>query len=125
MPSGACLHCLCLPQQVGGALLRGIAGAAQHLRQLAHPQFALERPDGCHRAPLAHDLLDLQVLVAEGGQLGKVGDAQDLVLARQAPEFLAHHGAHPSADALIDFVEDQRRGAVGTGQDALQAEHQA
>src|SRR3990172_968114 len=109
----------------GGGLPIGLVAAAQHLRQLGQALFGGQRAHRGESPSAALDFLDAEVLMAVGGQLRQVGDAQHLVVARQAPQLLPHDAADAPADPLIDLVEDQSRRLVGASQDALQAEHQA
>ena len=69
-------------------------------------------------------LRDPEVLVAKGGQLGQVGDAQHFVPAAQLPELFTDHHTDSPADALVDFIKDQGRDVVGLGQNVLQRQHQ-
>jgi hypothetical protein len=57
--------------------------------------------------------------VGMGGDLGQMGDAQDLMPARQCPQAATDRIGAPPADSRVDLVEDQRRGGVGRGEDLL------
>ena len=52
-------------------------------------------------------LVDEEVLVGEGGDLGQVGDAEDLLAAAEGLELLADGLGGAAADADVDLVEDQ------------------
>ena len=52
-------------------------------------------------------------------------DAQHLVRSCQLPELLAHHVAHAPAQALVNFIKNQRGGLVCLRQHALERQHQA
>ena len=71
------------------------------------------------------DLLHLEVLVAKGRQLRQVGDDHHLVLAAQTPQFFPDRPADAAADALVNFIEDERGNLVGTRQHILECQHQA
>src|ERR1041385_5507079 len=51
-------------------------------------------------------------------------DTEDLMHSRKIPKLLSHRHADPTANALVDFVEDQRRYFVGAGEHILQAKHE-
>ena len=68
---------------------------------------------------------DLQVLMGLGGDLGQVGDAQDLVVAAEGLELLADGFGDGAADTAVDFVEDQGRDVCVAGGDHLDGEADA
>src|SRR5439155_27242701 len=93
-------------------------------------------------APAAFELFDVEVVVREARDLGKVGDAQHLRVARQALEALADGFRYAPADSRVNLVEDEggcyspRRpsgptacsaGSAGTGPTyySLESQHQA
>src|SRR5690606_9650419 len=100
---------------------------AQHGGQLADAAAPLQTRHVGRRAALIYRLAYVKVGIAIAGQLRQVGDDHDLVigLGRQPPQLAADDIADAAADALIDFVKDQRRGAVNLGQRRLQGQHQA
>src|SRR3990172_418050 len=64
------------------------------------------------------------MLLAKSSKLGKVGDTQHLVMARQAPKLVTDNTANPTTNPLVDFIEDQRGDIIGACQDVLQRQHQ-
>ena len=88
---------------------RGLSqlGAAQHAGDFLGALFPGDEVDAGAGASAGGLLFDQIVMVGEGGDLGQVGDAKDLVRAGQALEFLAYGLGCPAADSGIDFVEDQ------------------
>ncbi|NOG52140.1 MAG: hypothetical protein HND48_23910 [Chloroflexi bacterium] len=63
------------------------------------------------------------VPVSEAGEPWQVRHDHDLMPVRERPQLLADDRADTPANALIDLVEDQRRGVIGGGQHALEGEH--
>ena len=45
--------------------------------------------------------MHLVMLVAEDGELGEMRHTEDLVTAREIPQFMSHHHANAPADALV------------------------
>jgi len=64
-------------------------------------------------AAVGFALVDEEVLIGEGGDLGQVGYAQNLLAAAEGFELLATASAAASANADVDLIEDQ--GARGGG----------
>ena len=60
----------------------------------------------------------------ERGHLRQVGDAEDLVVARELGEERPHDLRHAPADAGVDFVEDERRDAGAPAHQDLDGERQ-
>ena len=69
--------------------------------------------------PSAHSLGDVQVRVGVRRDLGQVGDAQHLVVARQPPQAAAHRVGRAAADARVDLVEHEGRRVVRRGEHLL------
>ncbi len=59
-------------------------------------------------------LRDEEVLVGEGGDLRQMGDAEDLLGFGQGLELLADGLGCATADADVDFVEDEGAGERGS-----------
>jgi len=80
-------------------------GASEHPRQLLHP---LVRVKGGHPAGGAFPdvvLADVEVVVRAGGDLGQVGDAQDLPMLGERAEPRPDRRRHRAADAGVHLVE--------------------
>ena len=77
------------------------------------------------RAAVAIPLGDADMRVGVGRDLGQVRDAQDLVATGEAPQAAPERIGAPPADTGIDLVEDERRGRIGLGEDALDGERDA
>ena len=45
--------------------------------------------------------------VGEFGDLGQMGDTEDLMGSSKAPKLFPDDGTNPTTDALVDFIEDQ------------------
>ena len=73
-----------LQNLVGGAE-SPLADLAEHLREFEQTRVAVHFFDAGQGAVFLDEFLHLIVLFAEGGQLRQVGDAEDLVIARQVP----------------------------------------
>ena len=48
------------------------------------------------------------MLIGEGGDLGQVRDAENLLAAAQGLQFMSDSFSGAASDADVDFVEDQR-----------------
>jgi hypothetical protein len=68
---------------------------------------------------------DDQMRMAQGGDLRKVRDAEDLVGGAEGGELAADLRADFSAHVGIDFIEDQHGRLVDRREDRLQREHHA
>jgi hypothetical protein len=62
------------------------------------------------------------MLVGEGGDLGQVGDHDDLSVVRQARQAPTDLHRDPAADTGVNLVEDQRSGLAVGGEDHLQGQ---
>ncbi len=103
-------------------MIEGLLGdpePAEHARHFIHPFCALQYLNPAAGAAIPGLFADLQVMVAEGGDLGQVGDADDLPLAGQFAQLAADDFRHPSADAHIDLVEYQGGNGRAAGADHL------
>ena len=60
-------------------------------------------------------LVDDQMVITKGGDLGQVGDHQHLVLPAQGGQGLADGHGRLAADPGVDLVEDQRRRVLDRG----------
>ena len=85
----------------------GELGAAEHSGHFFGPLFPGNDMDAGPGTAGCGLLFDQVVMVGEGGDLGKVGDAKDLVRPRQALELFAYRLGRPAADSGVDLVEDQ------------------
>ena len=63
--------------------------------------------------------------VGEGGDLGEVGDAEDLALAAKRTHFFADGMGDLAADIGVDFVEDEQANRVLGGERRFHGEHDA
>ena len=99
--------------------------ATEHLGELDDPALAVEPLDLGDGPAVALALGDPEVGVGVGGDLGQVGDAQDLVAAGERPQAPPDRVRAPAADARVDLVEDERRRLVGLGQDLLDGQRDA
>ena len=101
----------------------GLREAREHAGELTLPTGVVEgdQARGGH-GPVA-GLLDQDVAVGERGDLGQVGDDEDLGLlgeGRQAASDLHRCGA---ADPGVDLVEDEGRDRTGAGEAHLHGQH--
>jgi hypothetical protein len=101
----------------------GALHAGQHPRQLPDPAGVVQQPDLGAGGVGGRALLDGEVAVGVGGDLGQVGDDQDLVAAGQLGQAAADGGGGAATDPGVDLVEDQGGGAVDSGQHDPQGEH--
>ena len=98
---------------------------AEHLRKFQQLRLASEPLDARQRAIALNQFLHLIMFIAKDRQLRQVRHAKDLMVASEMPEFEPDHQTHASADALINFIEDQRWDLVGACQNIFQRQHQA
>jgi hypothetical protein len=54
-----------------------------------------------------------------------MGDAQHLMMSREAAEFVADDGAEPATNIRVDFIEDQDGDAIALSENSLEREHDA
>src|SRR5271165_5569101 len=85
----------------------GEFGAAEHASDLFGAFFIFEKLDGCLGAALLFLLFDQEMLIGEGGDLGEVGDAEDLLGFGERLELLSNGFGGAASDADVDFVEDE------------------
>src|SRR6185503_6508272 len=97
---------------------------AKHLREFEQARVAIETFDARQGAVALNELLHLIVFIAKRRKLRKMRHTKDLMQAREIPQFLTNGHTHASADALVNFVEDQGRNFVGVRQHVLQTQHQ-
>ncbi len=109
---------------MGGAE-SALGDCAEHLGQFEGARFPGQFGHPGEGAVFLDDLLHLEMLVAEDGQLRQVGDDEDLVGAPQVPELFANRPADTAADALVDLVEDEGGHLVGAGEHVFEGQHQA
>ena len=83
-----------------------LGGAAEHACDFVDASGGVgslqESPCACAVTFLANNELGLR----RGRDLGKVGDAKDLMICRKLLHFEAHLGADLSADIGVDLIED-------------------
>lgn len=95
----------------------------QHARQFIHARFVLHGLDGGGGAVLTGGFGDDKVMLAAGGHVRQVRDANDLPGGGYRAEFFADGVAHLAADIGVHFVEDQYRHAVVLGENCFNGEH--
>ena len=78
-----------------------------------------------NRALIAHLFFHREVGGAARGDLGQVGDADDLARAGEGVEFFSDRVPHLAADIGVDFVEHQHRDAIVRGKHRFGREHDA
>src|SRR3990170_865886 len=87
--------------------LVGNLKAAEHARHLVDPLRRLELFYRRHRSAFA-DLLEHDVMgVGQGGDLGQMGDADNLMGGGHLFQFLADDLGDAAADAGVDFVKQK------------------
>ena len=90
-----------------GQGLLGDLDPPEHPRQLVHPFLGIQDLDAAVGAIPLGGLAHLQVVVAEGRDLGQMGDADHLALLAEGAQQLADDFGHPAADPHVHLVEDQ------------------
>ncbi|MDZ7726989.1 MAG: hypothetical protein U5Q44_01645 [Dehalococcoidia bacterium] len=110
-----------------GSRRLGVSGAlaAKHGRELAEAAVLRDRFDRRPGAAAVGLLGHGEVVLAVGGNLRQVGDAQDLMAGGQALQGTADEHASASPNALVGFVEDDRAGLCGGTEDRGEGEQEA
>lgn len=90
--------------------------AGDHFGEFADAGVPFHALDGSGGFGAFDGFTNCQVTVGEGGDLGEMGDAEDLMDFGEVAEFFADDRAHAPAYVGVDFVEDQDTDAVGLGQ---------
>ncbi len=103
----------------------GIALAAKHAGDFFDAGFAFDFGEVGDGAVAGVLLGDDELRGRGGGDLGEVGDAEDLVGGAKAAHFSADGMGDLAADIGVDFIEDEQRDAVLGGQGAFDGEHDA
>ena len=86
----------------------GQLGAAEHSGDLFGAFVSGDQMDGRAGASACGLFFDQVVMIGEGGNLGQVGHAKNLVLTGKTLELLPYRLRRPATDACIDFIENQR-----------------
>src|SRR5258706_15759939 len=92
---------------------RGDRDPAQHARDLFNAGLLVEDRDATLRAAAFRALGHRPLFAGLGGDLRKMRDAQNLALFSKGSQFLSHYFGYRSANAGVDFVEDQGRHGGG------------
>lgn len=113
----------------GASVLDGGIGdvaAAKHLGKLGDALFGCELTHGARGAVGGVGFLYLIVGGAKGGNLWKVGDADNLTVGvAHLFHYLRHHLCHTTANASINLVEDYGRELNGTANHCFERKHYA
>ena len=104
-----------------GEGLLGEIGATQHASDFLDSCLLSEGGYGGQGARLAGLLRDRDMLVRVRGNLGEVGNAQDLTPPSQVAQRLADQRGYSSPDAGVNLVEDEGWNAGVGGGDELNA----
>ena len=102
---------------LGGVLEAGFGDlcAGDHAGDFMGAGAVVEEADLHLGAAVGFALVDEEVLVGEGSDLGQVGDAQNLLAAAEGFELLADSFRGAPADADVDLVKDQGAGGGSLG----------
>ena len=94
------------------------------MRVISSRRSSSERSGNGGVRPLPGDPFHHPVVpVAAAGDLRQMGDAEDLMVPGDLPEFLADDLRRRAADPAVHLVEDDRPHRTGPGQDLLQGQH--
>lgn len=94
-----------------GGVLQGFGGdarAGDHAAEFLDAILAREFVDGGDDAAFLLAFGDQIVVIGEGGDLGEVRDAEDLLSSSEAIQAFADAFGDGAADAGVDFIEDER-----------------
>src|SRR5258706_10888335 len=103
---------------------RPFADFAEHLREFEQTRLVMQTFDACQCAIALDEFLYLKMFITEHCQLREMGYTKDLMGAREIPKFLTNCHAHAPADALVNFIEDQRGHFIRARQDVFESQHQ-
>src|SRR5258708_15792574 len=96
---------------------------AEHACKLRDARTAVEDGDVCRRDAALCVLAHQNMVMRPGGDLRQMRDGEDLMIVRDTAHRLAHWKRHASANARVDFVEDERRDAIEPRENRLESEH--
>jgi len=99
--------------------------AARHARDLLDALGALDAQQARRRPPVDLALLDPEMGARVSGDLRQMGDAEDLMPARELGEAPSHAIGGPAADTRVDLVEDQHHSRVGLADRGFDREKRA
>jgi len=90
-----------------GVLQAGLGhfGAAQHARHFVSAGAVVQNPDARRGAPILLALFDRQMLIGEGGDLGQMRDAQNLLRAAESLQFVADGFGGASVRGVVFFFD--------------------
>jgi len=101
-------------------------GIPQHPRHFLVARFPGRHAHVTRRDATLGALRDDEMVIGVGGDLRQVRDDQRLPIGSgHARQRFPHPHTHLAADALIDFVENERRHRVMRREHDLQREHEA
>jgi hypothetical protein len=100
----------------------GDIDAAQHSCQLLNAFFLVENLNARSGCLAIGNLAYTKMLIGETGDLGKVGNAQDLPVGAQLAQAMADHFGNATAHAAIDFVEDHCGNGAAIARNHLDSE---
>ena len=99
---------------------------AQHPRNLFGPLFALHHFDVARGNAAFFALRDTEMLIGVDGDLRQVRNDERLAaLTRHIQQRLPNAAADLTTDALIHFIEDERRNDSVGREDDLERQHEA
>lgn len=98
--------------------------AGQHARNLLFPRFGIQGNDLGSSDSASAFLDHPEMVMSLAGDLRQVGDAKDLPVPGQSPEFESDPFGDATADSGIDFIKDQCRDPLGVGRAQLEGQGQ-
>src|SRR5690348_16881137 len=99
--------------------------ATHDMGQFAHTLLWSQLGDNGHGAVVKDLLVDVIVCIGKGSDLWQVGNTDDLVVSSELPELLTDDLTAASADACIDFIKNESRCCICTGENGFEREHEA
>lgn len=102
-----------------------LAAAAEHADEFVDAFFAFDGVEFGAGAARDDFFLDDEMVGGDGGDLGEVGDGDDLVELAEEGHFFTDGAGDFSADVGVDFIEDHEGGGVLAGEGGFYGEHDA
>ena len=99
--------------------------AAEHTRDLFGAITGFQNRDAAASRTAPLFFFDREMTIGERRDLRQVGDAQNLVKARELFHFAADHLRDCAADSRVHLVENHRGDAAALRLEALEREHHA
>ena len=97
--------------------------SAEHSAEFRDPRFLRQDPDGTDRRFLRSFLFNGEMTVCAGGDLCKMGNAEDLFPGAEFVQFSGNDNRRFSADVGVDLVKYKRSDLIDFRKNGFDREH--